>query len=240
MKAISYLRVSTQKQGRSGLGLEAQRERIKEFALREGFELVDEFKEVESGKGVDALECRPQLSAALKVAKKQGYKIIVAKLDRLSRDVHFISGLMVERVPFVVTELGANTDPFMLHIYAALAEKERMLISERTKMALKAAKARGVKLGNPNLGAARRSSNRTNQAAADVFARKTYPVIKSFKDQGLSLRQIANQLNEHGQKTARGGQWQAVQVSAIIKRVEQISNIKQSIEQSRTNTKEKL
>lgn len=221
MKAISYIRVSTQKQGRSGLGIEAQRERINDFAQREGFEIIEEFSEVETGKGSDALDRRPQLAAALEIAKKHDAKIIIAKLDRLSRDVHFISGLMLEKVPFLVTELGVNTDPFMLHIYAALAEKERALISERTKAALKAAKARGVTLGNPNLGLARRKSNQANRSAADAFARRTYPTIKSFKDQGYSLRQIAKQLNEQGQRTARDGKWQAVQVSAIIKRMEQ-------------------
>ena len=147
---VAYLRVSTQKQGASGLGLEAQRQAISRFAEAERYQIADTFTEVETGKGADALERRPQLAAAIKAARKAKCPVVVSKLDRLSRDVHFISGLMAQRVPFIVTELGADTDPFMLHIYAALAEKERRLISERTKAGLAAAKARGVKLGGRN------------------------------------------------------------------------------------------
>ena len=148
-RIISYIRVSTQKQGRSGLGLEAQRAANAQFASREGFAIAAEFTEVETGKGADALDRRPQLAAALADARRRKCPIVVAKLDRLSRDVAFISGLMARKVPFIVAELGADVDPFMLHIYAALAEKERRNISIRTKQALAAAKARGVRLGNP-------------------------------------------------------------------------------------------
>jgi hypothetical protein len=123
--AIAYHRVSTQRQGRSGLGLEAQRSAIVNFAATEGFEIISAFTEIESGKGSDALDRRPQLAAALEVARKAKCPVIVSELDRLSRDVHFISGLMAHRVPFIVTELGADTDPFVLHLFAALAEKER-------------------------------------------------------------------------------------------------------------------
>jgi DNA invertase Pin-like site-specific DNA recombinase len=147
---IAYVRVSTQKQGTSGLGLEAQGEAIRRFAEAEGRRVIETFTEVETGKGADALDRRPQLAAAIKAARKAKCPVVVSKVDRLSRDVHFISGLMRERVAFIVTELGAETDPFMLHIYAALAEKERRLISERTKASLAAAKARGVKLGGRN------------------------------------------------------------------------------------------
>src|SRR5215472_2402337 len=147
---LAYYRVSTQRQGRSGLGIEAQKAAVARFAEAEGIELIGEHIEVETGKGSDALERRPELAAALAAARKAKCPVIVAKLDRLSRDVHFISGLMAHRVPFVVAELGANTDPFMLHLYAALAEKERALISARTKAALAAKKAQGAKLGNPN------------------------------------------------------------------------------------------
>ena len=133
---IAYLRVSTQRQGRSGLGIEAQRAAIMRFAEAEGLHLVAEYTEVESGKGTDALHTRPQLRAALAAARKRKCSIVVAKLDRLSRDVAFTSGLMAQRVPFVVAELGVDADPFLLHIYAALAEKERRLISARTRAAL--------------------------------------------------------------------------------------------------------
>src|SRR6266496_2992726 len=148
--AIAYVRVSTGKQAKSGLGLEAQQAALARFAETEGYNLIQTFEEVETGKGSDALDRRPQLTAALKMARQHKAPIIVAKLDRLSRDVHFISGLMSHRTPFIVAELGADTDPFMLHLYAALAEKERRMISQRTKDALAAAKVRGVKLGGLN------------------------------------------------------------------------------------------
>ena len=140
---ITYIRVSTSRQGRSGLGIEAQRQSLRQFVKAEGLELVSEFVEVETGKGSDALDRRPRLKAALAAAKRLKCHVAVAKLDRLSRDVHFISGLMAHRVPFVVAELGADVDPFVLHLFAALAEKERSLISTRTRQALAAAKARG-------------------------------------------------------------------------------------------------
>ncbi len=134
--AIAYLRVSTQRQGRSGLGLDAQRSAIERFAQSEGMTIIAVFTEVETGKGADALDRRPQLGAALESARRVKCPVIVAKLDRLSREVAFIANLMVERVPFIVAELGADADPFMLHLYAALAEKERRLISERTRAAI--------------------------------------------------------------------------------------------------------
>jgi DNA invertase Pin-like site-specific DNA recombinase len=118
---VTYIRVSTARQGKSGLGIDAQRDALARFVTAEGFDIAAEHVEVETGKGADALDRQPKLSAALADAKRRRCKIAVAKLDRLSRDVHFISGLMSERVPFVVTELGPNVDPFMLHIYAALA-----------------------------------------------------------------------------------------------------------------------
>jgi DNA invertase Pin-like site-specific DNA recombinase len=149
---IAYIRVSTERQGKSGLGLEAQQESLAQFAKREVFEIVQTYVEAKSAKG-DTLAQRPQLAAAMKHARKikdEDYRhapIVIAKLDRLSRDVHFVSGLMSERVPFICADLGADTGPFMLHIYAAFAEKERRLISERTKAGLAAAKRRGVQLG---------------------------------------------------------------------------------------------
>jgi DNA invertase Pin-like site-specific DNA recombinase len=133
--AIAYYRVSTERQRRSGLGLQGQRAAVSRFAQAEGLALVGEFLEAETGKGADALERRPQLAAALAAARSARCPVVVAKLDRLSRDVAFISGLMAQRVPFIVAELGADADPFMLHLYAALAEKERRLIAERTRTA---------------------------------------------------------------------------------------------------------
>jgi DNA invertase Pin-like site-specific DNA recombinase len=121
--AAAYIRVSTSAQGKSGLGLEAQQAALARFADAEGYQLLQTFEEVETGKGADALERRPQLAEALRIAKRHKAPIIVAKLDRLSRDVHFINGLMMHKTPFIVAELGADADPFMLHVYAALAEK---------------------------------------------------------------------------------------------------------------------
>ena len=120
---VAYIRVSTARQGRSGLGLEAQRAAIARFCEAEGYEVVAERLEVETGKGADALDRRPELAAALSEAKRRKCPVLVAKLDRLSRDVAFIAGLMAQRVPFIVAELGPDADPFMLHIYAALAER---------------------------------------------------------------------------------------------------------------------
>src|SRR4051812_46230933 len=137
-RTVAYLRVSTQRQQRSGLGIEAQRATITRFAEAEGLAIVGEYVEVETGKGADALDRRPQLAAALTAARTAKCCVLVSKLDRLSRDVAFVSGLMAQRVPFIVAELGRDADPFMLHLYAALAEKERRLISERTKAALAA------------------------------------------------------------------------------------------------------
>jgi DNA invertase Pin-like site-specific DNA recombinase len=215
---IAYCRVSTDRQGKSGLGLEAQREAIARFAEANGFELAGEEIEVETGKGADALDRRPKLKNALDLAKKHKCSIIVAKLDRLSRDVHFISGQMTKRIPFIVAELGPEVDPFMLHIYAAVAEKERALISQRTKAALAAAKARGVKLGNPRLEEARAPRMRANAEEAARQAAVVLPVIKPLCERGLSLRAIARELAARGVPTARGGQWSAVQVSDILRR----------------------
>jgi DNA invertase Pin-like site-specific DNA recombinase len=215
---VSYLRVSTGKQAKSGLGVEAQREAIARFAEAEGLAVVDERIEVETGKGVDALDRRPQLAAALDHARKRKCSIVVAKLDRLSRDVAFISGLMAQRVPLVVAELGPDVDPFVLHIYAALAEKERTLISQRTKAALHAAKARGVKLGNPRLAEARERANKEMIEAAARHAALVLPHILPLHQQGMSLRAIARELTARGVPTARGGKWHAVQVSDILRR----------------------
>ena len=216
---IAYCRVSTARQGRSGLGLDAQREAVARFAAAEGFEITREFVEVETGKGSDALQRRPELAAALAEARRRKCPIAVAKLDRLSRNVHFISGLMEHRVPFLVTELGPDVDPFLLHIYAALAEKERRLISQRTKAALKAAKARGVRLGNPQLAEAQSVGAARVRAQADRFVATVLPVIREARSAGAtSLRAIADVLNARGVRTARGGKWAATQVRDILRR----------------------
>jgi len=217
---VAYIRVSTDKQGRSGLGIEAQREAIARFAEAEGLQLIAEHIEVETGKGADALERRPVLAQAIAEARKAKVPVVVAKLCRLSRDVAFIAGLMASRVSFIATELGADADPFMLHIYAALAEKERALISDRTKAALSAKRAQGAKLGNrTNLKEAQAKSAAANKAGADAFAEKVLPIIRSLQATGVTTtRAIAQALNARGIPTARGGEWHASTVSNVLAR----------------------
>jgi len=208
-RAIGYIRVSTAKQGKSGLGLEAQQQVLQRFADAEGIELVDILVEVESAKH-DATK-RPVLAQALAKAKRGKLPIVVAKLDRLSRDVHYISGLMQHRVPFIVAELGAETDPFMLHIYAALAEKERRLIGERTKAALQAAKARGVVLGG------HREQSDINAQAADDRASELARVFAQVA--ALSVRPAAEELTRRGVPTPSGGRWHPTQVARVRARL---------------------
>lgn len=183
---VTYVRVSTSQQGRLGLGIEAQRHTLARFAEAEGFEVTQELLEVETGKGSDALDRRPQLKAALAAAKKLKCHVAVAKLDSLSRDVHFISGLMAHRVPFIVAELGADVDPFVLHLFAALAQKERSLISTRTRQALAAAKARGVTLGSPKLHLAREGAVAAVKAEADRHAANILPIIREAQKAGAN------------------------------------------------------
>ncbi|OHV17899.1 resolvase [Methylorubrum extorquens] len=217
---VAYVRVSTDRQGKSGLGLEAQRRAIGEFASANGYQVVAEYQEVETGKGADALERRPQLASALAQARKLKCAVAVSKIDRLSRDVAFIATLMVQRVPFLVTELGADADPFMIHLYAALAQKERALISARTSAALQSLKENGVKLGNKtNLAEASAKGAESNKAGADAFAQNVLPVIEAIKRQGVTtLTGIAAELNNRNVQTVRGGRWEAMQVSRILKR----------------------
>ncbi len=219
-QVVSYLRVSTDKQGKSGLGIEAQREAIARFVVAEGMEVVGEYVEIETGKGCDALDRRPQLAAALAAARKAKSAVVVAKLDRLSRDVHFISGLMAQRVPFIVAELGAEADPFMLHIYAALAEKERTLIAERTRAALRHKKAQGTQLGNrTNLREASAKGADANRNTADTFASNVLPIIRQMEAAGVhGLRGLAAALNARGIRTSRGGQWHATTVRNLMAR----------------------
>jgi DNA invertase Pin-like site-specific DNA recombinase len=180
-RALAYYRVLTKRQQRSGLGIDAQRAAVTRFAEAEGISIVREYVEAETGKGIDAVDRRPELAAAIQAARKLKCRVVVAKLDRLSRDVAFIAGLMAQRVPFMVAELGRDADPFMLHLYAALAEKERRLISERTKAALAARKANGGGLGNPrNLAEAGELGREAQVAAADEFAAKILPALNAF------------------------------------------------------------
>jgi DNA invertase Pin-like site-specific DNA recombinase len=210
---VAYLRVSTQRQGKSGLGLEAQREAIRRFAETHGFAIAAEHTEVETGKGFDALDRRPKLQAALTKAKRLKCPVVVAKLDRLSPDVAFIAALMAQKVDFIVAALGPEVPTFMLHIYAAVAQEERRVIGERIKAALGAAKARGVKLGNPE--AARR-----NRSAALAHAETLREVVEALARDGESLRSIGKALDDRGLTPLEGGAWQAQQVSRLLSRLD--------------------
>src|SRR3954454_16937260 len=222
--AVAYLRVSTQRQQRSGLGIEAQRATIARFAEAEELTLIGEYVEAETGKGADALDRRPQLAAALAAARTAKCCVVVSKLDRLSRDLAFVSGLMAHRVPFIVAELGRDADPFMLHIYAALAEKERRLISERTKAALAVRKASGSKLGNPsNIREAGELGRTTTKAAADDHARSLLPVLRSLRAEGaITIGAITRSLNERQVPTARGSRWHVSSVANLLARAQRL------------------
>ena len=178
---------------------------------------------MQSGSGTEADNFRPGLNSALEFAKSKRCSVVVAKLDRLSRSVSYISTLMARQVPFVVCELGLETDPFLLHIYAALSEKERRLISERTRAALAAKKLRGEPLGNPNLAAVRSLSAQARISKANDYAAKVLPTIQAFLGQGLSLRKIADQLNSIGVATPRDSRWSASQIVRILERQNQLA-----------------
>jgi DNA invertase Pin-like site-specific DNA recombinase len=213
-KWVSYLRVSTDKQGASGLGLEAQRKAVGDFLNGGSWKLAAEFVEVESGKRSD----RPQLAAALAACKRYKAKLVVAKLDRLARNVAFTAKLMESGVEFVAADMPF-ANKLTIHILAAMAEHEREAISDRTKQALAAAKRRGVKLGGPKLAEAQRNGSAKNREKADTFAANTRPVIEQIRKSGITtLRDLAAALNARGVPTARGGTWTPVQIMAIERR----------------------
>jgi DNA invertase Pin-like site-specific DNA recombinase len=217
---ICYYRVSTQRQGRSGLGLDAQKRAVREYLNGGDWKIKSEFTEVESGKRAD----RPQLAAALAACRLHGAKLIIAKLDRLARNVAFVSNLMEAGVDFVAVDFP-QANRLTVHILAAVAEHEAKMISERTKAALAAAKARGVKLGGDH-GArltqkARRAGWEARMARADAKAADYAPAIAEIQAAGItSLRGIAAELNNRGIPTATGtGTWQAAQVSRVLARL---------------------
>ena len=217
MKVVAYVRVSSREQGRSGLGLEAQRAALTAFCAGKA-EIVEWFTEVESGKRVsDTLAKRPQLKAALDLASSIGGSLVVSKLDRLSRDVHFISGLMAHKVAFIVAELGPDVDPFMLHIYAAFAEKERSMISHRTKAALAAMKVRGVtKAGRP-LTDIPHPQAELNRKAAMERALDLKPVFDHYAH--LTDYALAKLLNSKTIPSASGYPWSKNTVSRVRARL---------------------
>lgn len=214
-KFIAYYRVSTAQQGKSGLGLDAQREAVKSYLNGGRWELAGEFTEVESGKRKN----RPQLAAALAACKKQKAKLVIAKLDRLARNLHFISGLMESKTDFVAVD-NPTTNRLTVHILAAVAEEEARAISSRTKAALASAKARGVKLGTHGaiLGA-------ENSAKAKETALTLKPVIDELAAAGISsVRSIADALNARKIPTPTGKSWHSTSVHRLLKRLETLAN----------------
>jgi DNA invertase Pin-like site-specific DNA recombinase len=214
---VAYYRVSTQQQGRSGLGLDAQRSAVGAYLGGHG-QLVADFVEVETGKGANALDRRPMLRAALDSCKKHSATLLIAKLDRLARNVHFVSGLIEAGCDFVAADMP-QANKTMLQMHAVMAEWERDQISVRTKAALTAAKARGVKLGATGRDNLRRNIAQRQRIASD-FAAKLSGVIWAFRADGLSQRSMILQLNRLGIRTARGGEWSLVQLQRVIKRLE--------------------
>jgi len=214
---IAYYRVSTKRQGVSGLGLESQRDDVRAWLNGGNWDLVAEYTEVESGRKSDL--DRPQLRQALEHCRRAKAKLVIAKLDRLSRSVAFTSALMESGVEFVAVDTPTATK-FTIHILAAVAEHERDRISQRTREALKVAKARGVKLGNPRLAEVRPKAAEALKSQADDFAVVVAPIIREIEGAGItSLRGIARELNTRKIKTRRGREFTPVQVKAIKKRV---------------------
>ena len=222
-KFIGYLRVSTDKQGVNGLGIDAQRKAIADYLNGENWELIKEFVEVESGKRADN---RPVLKDALEACKRTGAKLLIAKLDRLSRNVAFIANLLESRVEFVACDFP-HANKLTIHILSAMAEYEREMISKRTREALKAAKARGVKLGSPkglSPDAIRHGvamSLRVRQERADEHAKRVFPMIRAYQSEGMSLNAIARRLSQERELTPRGGDtWTPTTVRNAIRRAE--------------------
>jgi DNA invertase Pin-like site-specific DNA recombinase len=224
-KAVAYYRVSTPKQGESGLGLDAQRTAVEAFCASRGFTLIaPPFQEVESGKRDD----RPELMKALERCKITGATLIVAKLDRLSRNVAFLATLQDSSVKFIAVDMP-EANELTVHIMAAVAQQERKAISTRTKEALAAAKARGTRLGNPNgaaalqrFGAGKASPLGTAaiKAKADEHAQRLRPIVEQIRKAGhVSLPSIANALNAEGILTPRGRQWHPSSVSNLLVRL---------------------
>ena len=213
-KFVAYFRVSTDRQGKSGLGLEAQRKSVHDYLDGGRWELVAEFTEVESGKRSD----RPELEKALAACKKHKAKLIIAKLDRLSRNLAFIATLIDSGVEFIAVD-NPHANKLTVHILAAVAQHEREMIGQRTRDALQAAKVRGKKLGNPRLAEARKRAVQGNKSAAARYAANVLPVIHEIQASGVkSLRGVARALAARGIATARGGAWTPVQVSDILRR----------------------
>lgn len=212
---VTYYRVSTQRQGQSGLGLEAQRSAVQAFLA--GKEIIAEFTEIESGRKNN----RPQLAAALALAKKQKATLVIAKLDRLARNVHFISGLLESNVQFVAADMP-EADRTFLQMAAVFAEWEARKISERTKLALAEAKLRGTKLGSPTPHIGSKAGLKVISDRCNVYLENISPILQDIVgDVGFNLRAIATRLQRRGIKTARGSDiWHPAQVGKLLRRVQ--------------------
>jgi len=219
MKYVTYLRVSTGQQARSGLGLEAQRANVKRYAQQTQGDILTEFVETESGKRND----RPKLSEALAYAKRNRATLVIATLDRLARKVYFVSGLMESKVPFVCVD-SPDAGPLELHMRAAFAEEEGRKISERTRNALAAAKARGTLLGGSNPACRNLSANdrqrahAANRAKAEAFHAALLPTMVDLRESGHTLQEIADTLNGDGHATQRGLAWSPTAVMRVLDR----------------------
>ncbi len=211
MVFVSYYRVSTDKQGRSGLGLDAQRAAVAAFTTGRG-DVLAEFTEIESGKKSD----RPQLAAALSVCRKKKARLVIAKLDRLARNVAFIANLMDSGVEFIACDMP-EANRLTLHILAAVAEHEREAISRRTKEALAAAKARGTRLGNPRPSSSLERGRAKLAAQSDAWHANVRPLVVQLQSDGLGLRAIARELNRRGIPTSRGKQWEHATVTTVLR-----------------------
>jgi len=209
---VAYYRVSTARQGHSRLGLEAQQEAVSGFVAGRG-ELVESYTEVESGRN----DGRPELQRAIAACRRDKATLVIAKLDRLARSVYFISSLMEGGVDFIAVDMP-EANRLTVHILAAVAEHEREMISKRTSEALKAARARGGQLGNPRATVAAAGARQANVSAADKFADTMRPIVTSLREDGMSLRGIAEALNRRGLKTRTGRQWKAQTVKGVLGR----------------------
>ncbi len=211
---VTYLRVSTARQGVSGLGLEAQRHSVLEYLSGRAQSVLEEFVEIETGKGANAMEKRPELRKALELCRKTGATLLIAKLDRLARNVHFVSGLIETGVDFIAADMP-NANKVMIQMHSVMAEWERDQISARTKSALAAAKARGVVLGATGT-ANLKQHTQQRQDEAKAFQIRLLPVLKGFLAQGLTRRAITTQLNALDIKAPRGGSWSLGQVQRVF------------------------
>ncbi len=222
---VTYYRVSTSRQGASGLGLDAQRHSVAQYLSGAVRTAIGEFVEVETGKGSNALEKRPQLRLALEMCKKTGSTLLIAKLDRLARNVHFVSGLIETGVDFIAADMP-NANKVMIQMHAVMSEWERDQISERTKAALAAAKARGVVLGATGPANLKTCNDQRQQKALE-FRERLRPVLDGMAAQGLTRRAMVDRLNTLGIKAPMGGTWSLGQLQRIIyAKTEKITNLK--------------